>query len=65
MNVAVTRARRMLIIIGNADCASVDPYLASLIQWIENNGHITSAQQYRGDPNIRFGIGASDKIEKN
>lgn len=43
MNVAVTRARRMLILIGNAECASIDPYLKSLIQWISENGHITSA----------------------
>lgn len=62
MNVAVTRARRMLILIGNAECALVDKNMASLIHWIEENGHISSAEEFRGDPNIRFGHGASDKI---
>lgn len=62
MNVAVTRARRMLILIGNAECASVDKNMASLIHWIEENGHISSAEEFRGDPDIRFGQGASDKI---
>ena len=33
------------------------------ITWIEENGHITSAEEFRGDQNIRFGLGASDKIE--
>ena len=63
MNVAVTRARRMLILIGNAECASADKHMQSLVHWIEENGHITSAEEFRGDPNIRFGLGASDKIE--
>lgn len=63
MNVAVTRARRMLILIGNAECASADKHMHSLVQWIEENGHITSAEEFRGDQNIRFGLGASDKIE--
>lgn len=37
--------------------------MQSLVHWIEENGHITSAEEFRGDPNIRFGLGASDKIE--
>lgn len=49
MNVAVTRARRMLILIGNAECASSDKHMLSLIQWIEENGHITSAEEFRGN----------------
>lgn len=44
MNVAVTRARRMLIIVGNADCISKDPILASLVKWIDENGKIISAK---------------------
>lgn len=35
MNVAVTRARRMLVIVGNADCISNDKILASLVKWID------------------------------
>ena len=31
MNVAVTRARRMLILIGDSDCITVDDKIKSLI----------------------------------
>lgn len=34
MNVAVTRARRMLILIGNVDCVNADNNIASLVRWI-------------------------------
>jgi len=34
MNVAVTRARRMLIIVGNAECVSADQHIANLVKWI-------------------------------
>ena len=43
MNVAVTRARRMLVMIGNADCVSKDYYIGSLVKWIEENGKLVSA----------------------
>lgn len=62
MNVAVTRARRMLVLIGNIECVSVDPHIAALATWVDQNGHITSAEEFRGEDNIRFGVGASDKI---
>lgn len=31
MNVAITRARRMLIVIGDSDCISVDAKIKSLL----------------------------------
>lgn len=34
MNVAVTRARRMLVLVGNVDCISVDKYMSNLTKWI-------------------------------
>jgi superfamily I DNA and/or RNA helicase len=34
MNVAVTRARRMLVIVGNADCVSRDENIGNLVKWI-------------------------------
>ena len=59
---AVTRARRMLIVIGNTECVSSDPNIASLIEWIESNGNIESAEEFRYDEKVRFGLGCSDKI---
>jgi superfamily I DNA and/or RNA helicase len=35
MNVAVTRARRMLILIGNVDCVTADKNIATLVRWVE------------------------------
>lgn len=46
MNVAVTRARRMLVIIGNADCVSKDQYIGTLVQWIEKHGKTISALEF-------------------
>lgn len=64
MNVAVTRARRMLVLIGNIDCVTADKNMASLVRWVEENGHICSAEEFREDESIRFDVGVSDKIEK-
>lgn len=44
MNVAVTRARRMLIVVGDSDTVGVDEKINSLIEWISNNGGIQSAE---------------------
>ena len=48
MNVAVTRARRMLILIGNVECVSADRYIEALVQWVEQHGTISSAEEWRG-----------------
>lgn len=34
MNVAVTRARRMLILIGDTDCVLNDEKLKTLFEWV-------------------------------
>jgi superfamily I DNA and/or RNA helicase len=57
MNVAVTRARRMLVVIGNSDCVSVDDNIKSLLEWIGEHGNVISAELLREDPLIRFGLG--------
>lgn len=63
MNVAVTRARRMLVLVGNVECVTADKYIQALVKWIEEHGHVTSAEEWRDDEEVRFGMGASDKIE--
>ena len=57
MNVAITRARRMLILIGDSDCISSDQRISKLIEWVGTHGEIQSAEEFRFDPNVRFGIG--------
>jgi len=34
MNVAVTRARRMLVLIGNVDCVTADKHIFTLVKWV-------------------------------
>ena len=55
MNVAVTRAKRMLVLIGNSDCVSTDKYIAALVKWIDDKGKIISALEFKSDPFVRFG----------
>lgn len=57
MNVAVTRARRMLIIIGDSDCVTADDRIKTLVQWVNDHGAIQSAEELKLDPTIRFGFG--------
>jgi ATP-dependent RNA/DNA helicase IGHMBP2 len=65
MNVAVTRARRMLVLIGNGDCVSKDHYIGSLVKWIEEHGKMVSGLEFEGDPLVRFGEGVSDEEDYN
>lgn len=62
MNVAITRARRMLILIADSDCVNSDPKIATLLEWFGTHGTIQTAEEFREDPNVRFGLG---KIRDN
>ena len=62
MNVAITRARRMLILVGDSDCVSSDPRISNLIEWIGTHGSIQSAEELRYDTTIRFGLGKISDI---
>jgi len=42
LNVMLTRARRGLIVIGNADCLRTDPTLAKYLDWVESNSLVKS-----------------------
>lgn len=57
MNVAVTRARRMLIVVGDSDCVSVDPHIKTLIEWLGEKGMVQTAEELKSDPLVRFGLG--------
>ena len=47
MNVAVTRARRHLTIVGDSSTVCHDPFLRSLVEYINAHGEVWSAEQYR------------------
>ena len=57
MNVAITRARRMLIVVGDSDSVTSDQKISNLVDWIGLHGSIQSAEEFRYDSNVRFGMG--------
>ena len=64
MNVAVTRAKRFVCIVGDSETVSSDPFLKNLIKYFEEHGEVRFAQEYRGAQyDVRFGMGIafSDK----
>lgn len=49
MNVAITRGRRHVCLIGDADTASAHPFLRRMMEYFEANGEVRSAAQYGED----------------
>jgi superfamily I DNA and/or RNA helicase len=47
MNVAITRAKRHSVIVGDSETISKDPFLARLVTYFEENGEYQSAESYR------------------
>lgn len=46
LNVAVTRARRLLVVIGNSETVEKNDMLASLLTHIGENGLLKTAEEY-------------------
>lgn len=46
MNVAITRAKKKLIVIGDSGTLTNDPFYASFIEYVEQNGSYLSAWEY-------------------
>lgn len=58
MNVAITRARRFVCLIGDSDTVSSDPFLKNLVDYFEKFGELRSAFEYQNvDDNIAFNTG--------
>ncbi|XP_012253072.2 DNA-binding protein SMUBP-2-like [Athalia rosae] len=49
LNVAVTRARRLLVVIVNSETVEDNKLITSLLKHIEDNGVLETAQEYLGD----------------
>ncbi|KAM3134145.1 hypothetical protein pb186bvf_013766 [Paramecium bursaria] len=56
MNVAITRAKRFVCLIGNSDTVSSDIFLNNLINYFQEFGDLRSASQYLGDDRIKIKI---------
>jgi len=46
LNVAITRAKRHLCVIGDSETVSQSPFILSLVDWIEKYGESRSAMEY-------------------
>lgn len=46
LNVAVTRARRHVCLIGDSDTVSSDKFLSRLVDWFTEHGELRSAEEY-------------------
>ena len=46
LNVAVTRARRLLVVIGNSETVEKNDVIVSLLKHIEENGLLETAEEY-------------------
>ena len=49
LNVAVTRARRHVAVICNAETVSHDKFLKGFVEYLEENGDVRSAMQYQNE----------------
>ena len=57
MNVAITRAKRFVCLIGDSDTVSSDPYLKTLVDYFIQNGEYKNAVEYTSEDGVRFGLG--------
>jgi hypothetical protein len=63
MNVAVTRAKRLCILIGDSHTVSANSFLDSLCKHFKQFGHVRSAFDYQGNPNVRSMYGVKPRKE--
>jgi len=49
MNVAITRARRFVCLIGDSECVGSDPFLARLTAYFQEKGEYRSGMDYAAD----------------
>jgi ATP-dependent RNA/DNA helicase IGHMBP2 len=57
MNVAVTRARRFVCLIGDSDTVSSDPVLKTLVDYFNVHAEHRTANDFSEDTKVRFGLG--------
>jgi superfamily I DNA and/or RNA helicase len=46
MNVAITRARKQLVVIGDSATVCIDPFFGGFLEYVEKKGHYQTAWEY-------------------
>ena len=57
MNVAVTRAKRLCVLIGDSGTVGKNPFLKGLVDYFKQYGLNRSAFDYQGNPEVRLMYG--------
>ena len=65
MNVAVTRAKRLCVLIGDSGTVSRNTFLNSLCTYFKENGQVRTAFDYQGNPDVRSGYGVKGQTDKS
>ena len=65
LNVAVTRARRQLIVVCDTETVRQDTFLGQFIEYLEREGEVRSAEQYHDLPQIERPEGMVLNEERN
>lgn len=65
MNVAVTRAKRLCVLIGDSGTVSKSPFLKELVEFFKDNGIVRSSFDYQGESDVRilYGVAASGQTQ--
>jgi ATP-dependent RNA/DNA helicase IGHMBP2 len=61
MNVAITRARRFVCLIGDSETVSADPILKTLIDYFNTHAEHRTANDFSEDDRVRFGLGYTER----
>lgn len=66
MNVAVTRAKRLCVLIGDSHTVSANSFLESLCKHFRQHGKVRTAFDYAGNPNVRamYGVKSGSTSKK-
>lgn len=57
MNVAVTRAKRFVCLIGDSDTISSDKFLKEMFEYFTNFGEVRSAFEFKDKGDVAFNTG--------
>jgi hypothetical protein len=65
MNVAVTRAKRLCILIGDSGTVAKNPFLKTLVEYFKSHAGVQrSAFDYQGNPDVRLMYGMNPGVTK-
>lgn len=64
MNVAVTRARKFVCLVGDSETISSDAFLGQMVAYFQEHGEVRSASEYLGMDDVHFNYGMTDDKAK-